>query len=326
MQMPYRAPFWLPGRHPQSIYPYLFLRDPSRATGRERVDTPDGDFVDFDWTGLSDRSDPRPVVVLFHGLEGSSRSHYATAILGAAARKGWRGVVPHWRGCSGEPNRLARAYHSGDFAEVHWMLSTLRSRVGGAPLFALGVSLGGSALLNWLGREGDLSRRWLTAAASISAPIDLMASGTALDRGLNRIYGRNFLRTLIPKALEKERRFPGLYDREALARARLMREFDDLVTAPLHGFQSVEDYWTRASSKPYLKTITLPTLVLNAQNDPFVPGESLPGASETSPEVTLEQPPHGGHVGFVQGPFPGSLGWLTDRLLGYFERHLSGPR
>jgi hypothetical protein len=302
METSYRGPWWLPGGHAQTIFPYLALKRPPLAYRRERVETPDGDFVDFDWL-----PGDGPVVVLFHGLEGSSRSHYATEILGAAAAQGWRGVVPHWRGCSGEPNRLPRAYHSGDHAEAAWMMETIRARIGAARAFAVGVSLGGSVLLNWLGRGGGTG---LTAAATVSAPIDLPAAGAALDRGLNRIYARNFLKTLIPKAVSKN---------QCGGRIRTMREFDDRVTAPLHGFRGVDDYWSRASSKPWLKSITLPTLVVNARNDPFVPGDSLPGPDDVGRAVTLEQPAGGGHVGFVSGPFPGRLGWLSGRLLEFFR-------
>lgn len=312
--IPYRSPWWLPGRHLQTVYPYLFLRPPPPAYRRERVETADADFVDFDWV---DGPADAPVLVLFHGLEGSSKSPYAAALLVAAAARGWRGVVPHWRGCGGEPNRLARAYHSGDYAELDALLGAVRARTGAAPLFALGISLGGNVLLNWLGREKEKSRAWLKAAASVSAPIDLVASGTALDRGLNRIYARNFLKTLVPRALEKLGRFPGLYEEDALRRVTTIHAFDDLVTAPLHGFRGVMDYWSRASSKPWLKEIVLPTLVLNARNDPFVPGASLPGPSDVSAAVTLEQPAGGGHVGFTSGAFPGSLGWFTSRLLNF---------
>jgi predicted alpha/beta-fold hydrolase len=301
----YRAPWWLPGSHAQTIYPYLALRRAPLGYRRERVETPDGDFIDFDW--LPDGAADAPTLVLLHGLEGSSRSHYATALLAAAARRGWRGVVPHWRGCSGEPNRLPRAYHSGDHAETAWILETLRARIGAAPAYAVGVSLGGSALLNLLGRGGG---RFLSRAATVSAPIDLPAAGAALDRGWNRVYARNFLKTLVPKAAAK-----GQCHRPI----RTMREFDDLVTAPLHGFAGVDDYWSRASSKPWLRRIELPTLILNARNDPFVPGNSLPGPAEVSPAVTLEQPRHGGHVGFSTGPFPGSLSWLSDRIFSFFD-------
>jgi predicted alpha/beta-fold hydrolase len=313
----YRSPWWLRGSHLQTIYPYLFLRGDPPAYRREVLELPDGDFVDVDWMERPDEAPTTPLLVLFHGLEGSSKSHYATAILGAAFAHGWRGVVPHWRGCGGSPNRLARAYHSGDFAELELMLDAIRVRRNRAPLLAVGVSLGGNVLLNWLGREKQKSRDWLRAAASVSAPIDLVASGTALDRGLNRIYARNFLKTLVPRALEKLGRFPGLYSEEQLRRVGTIHDFDDLVTAPLHGFKDVMDYWTRASSKPWLREIVLPTLVLNAMNDPFVPGVSLPGPAEVGAAVTLETPPAGGHVGFVSGTYPGSLDWFVSRLLSF---------
>jgi predicted alpha/beta-fold hydrolase len=313
----YRSPFWLPGRHAQTVYPYLFLRPPSPVYRREILELPDGDFIDVDWLERPGGSEAAPLLILFHGLEGSSQSPYAVAILQAAAARGWNGVVPHWRGCGGTPNRLARAYHSGDYAELDLLLDAIRRRRSRAPLFAVGVSLGGNVLLNWLGREREKSRVWLRAAASVSAPLDLVASGTALDRGLNRIYCRNFLKTLVPRALEKLRRHPGLYSEERLRRVRTIREFDDLVTAPLHGFKDVMDYWTRASSKPWLREVALPTLVLNARNDPFVPGRSLPGQGEVGDAVTLEQPRTGGHVGFVSGGFPGSLDGLTSKLLNF---------
>lgn len=310
------APWWLPGRHLQTIYPYLFLRQDAPAYRRERVETADGDFFDLDWV---DGPAAAPVLVLFHGLEGSSRSHYAIALMKAAVARGWRGVVPHWRGCSGEPNRLARAYHSGDWEELGRMLAAIRERTGTAPLVALGISLGGNVLLNWLGREKEKSRAWLRAAASVSAPIDLVASGAALDRGLNRIYARNFLKTLVPRALEKLVRFPGLYSEEKLRRVTTIHDFDDLVTAPLHGFKDVNDYWTRASSKPWLREIVLPTLVLNALNDPFVPGASLPGPAEAGSAVILEQPAGGGHVGFAGRPFPGTLAGFCERILNFLQ-------
>lgn len=316
---PYRSPWWLPGSHLQTVYPYLRVRAAPPAYRRERIETADGDFNDYDWV---DGPADAPVLVLFHGLEGSSKSHYATALLEAAARRGWRGVVPHWRGCGGEPNRLARAYHSGDHAELDALLAAVRARTGSSPLAAVGVSLGGNVLLNWLGREKEKSRVWLKAAASVSAPIDLVASGTALDRGFNRLYARNFLKTLVPRALEKLQRCGTLYSEEKLRAVDTIHDFDDLVTAPLHGFAGVMDYWTRASSKPWLREIVLPTLVLNATNDPFVPGPSLPGPSEVSAAVTLEQPSTGGHVGFVSGGFPGSLTWLTSRLLNFLESYV----
>lgn len=308
---------------------------------RERVETPDGDFWDFDWldprarAGSEEGASSRPgeaarsrgdalgagvpAVVIFHGLEGSSASHYARAMILALDAIGWRAVVPHFRGCSGEPNRLPRAYHSGDYEDVGAMLSAVRERVGPrAPLYAAGVSLGGSALLNWLGRAGADGVRQLRAAAAVSAPIDLIAAGNAIGRGVNRIYTLHFLATLKPKSLAMSDRFPGLLDADRIRRARTLRAFDDAVTAPLHGFVDALDYWTRASSHPWLTRIALPTLVLNARNDPFIPAGSLPGPNEVSASVALEQPSQGGHAGFADGPFPGNIAWLPRRLLHFF--------
>ncbi len=314
---PYRAPRWLAGGHAQTIWPY-FLRRPDVPLRRERVDTPDGDFWLFDWLDAPHAAAGAPLTVLFHGLEGSSASHYARALLARLAELGLPGVVPHFRGCADEPNRLPRAYHSGDHEEIAAMLAAVRARApAAAAIHAVGVSLGGSALLNWLGREGGEAATLVRRAAAVSAPIDLMAAGRAIDRGFNRVYAAHFLQTLKPKALAMARRFPGRVDAAAVARVRSMWDFDDVVTSRLHGFADTADYWTRASSRPWLASIRVPTLVLNARNDPFVPGDSLPGAGEVAAEVALEQPAEGGHVGFLTGPLPGRLDWLPERLLAF---------
>jgi predicted alpha/beta-fold hydrolase len=231
----------------------------------------------------------------------------------------WRGVVPHFRGCSGRPNRLPRAYHSGDFEEIHWILERLAAHAAPAPLFAVGVSLGGNALLKWLAQQGAVAAATLRAAAAVSAPVDLQAAGHGLGRGLNRLYTWHFLQTLKPKSMHKLSQHPGLYDAQAVLRARNLYEFDHLVTAPLHGFSSADDYWTRASSKPDLGRIQVPTLLLHARNDPFLPGRFLPETADVSPYVTLDYQETGGHAGFVTGPFPGRLDWLPQRLLAFFE-------
>jgi predicted alpha/beta-fold hydrolase len=315
-EAPFAGPRWLPGGHAQTIYPY-FLPRPAVALRRERVETPDGDFWDFDWLDIP--APPHaPLVVLFHGLEGGAGSHYSRTLMFELASRGWRGAIPHFRGCGGEPNRLPRAYHSGDYEEVGAMLAHIRSQFDGA-VFAVGISLGGSALLNWLGREGSAARDTLRAAATASVPLDLMASGIAIDRGLNRIYTRHFLQTLIPKALAMSRRFPGRLDADRVARVRTMWEFDECVTSPLHGFAGTDDYWTRASCKPWLAHVRVPTLVINARNDPFVPAASLPSQDEVSADVVLEQPAHGGHVGFMTGPGRGRMEWLPRRVLRFFD-------
>lgn len=337
----YAAPRWLPGGHAQTIYAALLVPRTQVEYRRERWDTPDGDFIDLDWAELTqsgsrignyeresreqqlETRNPeletrRPLVVLFHGLEGSSRSHYSLALMSAVRAGGMRGVVVHFRGCSGEPNRLPRAYHSGDAPEIDWILRRLRAQNGNAPLFAVGISLGGNALLKWLGESGASAVQVVDRAAAVSAPLDLMAAGEALGQGFSMIYTRNFLASLRKKSLAKLERFPGLFDAEAVRASRTLREFDDLVTAPLHGYRDTDDYWTRASSKPGLGNIRVPTLVLNARNDPFLPAPALPGASEVSAAVTLEQPDGGGHVGFVGGAFPGNLDWLPQRVLRFF--------
>jgi predicted alpha/beta-fold hydrolase len=314
----YGAPGWLPGGHAQTIYPAL-IRRPQVAYRRQRVDTPDGDFIDLDWLETSEPEDNAPLVVLFHGLEGNSRSHYALALMAHLRSIGWRGVVPHFRGCSGELNRRPRAYHSGDYTEVAWMLETIRALEPGTPLFPVGVSLGGSALLNWLGREEHRAASMVAAAAAVSAPLDLTAAGIAIEQGLNRIYSRHFRATLVPKAMAMARAFPGTLDAAAIARVDSMHGFDEIVTAPLHGFSGTDDYWLRASSKPWLRAVAVPTLVLNARNDPFIPASSLPTRAEASTAITLEQPADGGHAGFPEHRFPGRPDWLPQRLIAFFS-------
>jgi len=314
----YRAPSWLVGGHAQTIYPFVLPR-PGVRFRRERVHAPDGDFWEFDWFEADGATRQAPLVVLFHGLEGGSASDYARALMSALESIGWRGVIPHFRGCGGTPNERPRAYHSGDHEEIGAMVEAVRERVPDAPLYALGVSLGGSALLNWLGRAGTAASSEIAAAAAVSTPLDLTAAGRAIDRGLNQIYSRHFLQTLVPKGVAMAQRFPGVLDHGRVRRVRSMYEFDDAVTAPLHGFAGTLDYWQRASSKPWLSEVAVPTLVLNARNDPFVPGASLPGPHEVSVAVVLEQPDTGGHAGFLSGPFPGDLRWLPERLLQFFR-------
>ncbi len=261
----------------------------------------------------------QPLYVLFHGLEGSSRSHYAMAFMAAIRARGHTGVVMHFRGCSGESNRLPRAYHSGDSAEIDWLLRRLKHSRPIQMIFATGVSLGGNALMKWLGEAGAAAGELVSAACAVSAPLDLMAAGLNLQRGFNMLYTRRFLATLKKKSIAKLAAFPDLFDLAMMRGSRNLYQFDNVVTAPLHGYRDTDDYWTRASSKPLLKHIAVPTLIINALNDPFVPAESLPTSDEVSRCVRLEYPAAGGHAGFVSGPFPGRLDWLPRRLLHHFD-------
>ncbi|MBQ5947836.1 YheT family hydrolase [Massilia sp. ST3] len=310
--MDYRAPSWLPGGHLQTIYPATCLAKPEVPYRRERWHSHDGDFIDVDFV---DGQPGQPLVVLFHGLEGSSHSHYARSLMAALRARGWSGAVPHFRGCSGEPNLAPRFYHSGDAHEVDWIVRKLRARHQGI-LYAAGVSLGGNALLRWLGESGH-GAEIVDGACAVSAPLDLARGGEALSSGFNMVYTRMFLQTLKPKCLAKLEQFPGLFDREALLRARDLYAFDNVVTAPLHGYRDTDDYWHRASARHVLDAITVPTLVLNARNDPFLPGAHLPRSA--SKAVTLEYPEHGGHVGFAAGPFPGRIDWLPQKILHFFD-------
>jgi predicted alpha/beta-fold hydrolase len=332
----------LPDRHTQTLFGALLAPTNKIRFVRERVDTPDGDFIDLDWTIPGSASAPErlqdstlshtaaarwlteleqqklseaaqiPALLLFHGLEGSSRSRYAQSLATHFRAKGWIVVVAHFRGCSGFANRLARAYHSGDSADIGFILQTVHQKAPRARWYAAGVSLGGNALLKYLG-EYCAQIDWLSGAAAISAPLDLVAAGNHLsDNRFNReVYSRYFLRSLKPKVLEKARRYPGVIDVVKVNQARDLRDFDHAYTAPMHGFKDAIDYWSQSASKPWLKKITTPTLVLNARNDPFLPEHSLVGPDECSDAITLHQPALGAHVGFVSGSWPGNLNSLA---------------
>jgi len=351
------TPFWLPGSHLQTLYGATLARYHAIKFVRDRIETSDGDFIDIDWAGpglfphksadntqlradaelantaarrwaqpqdwLNLPTDPQTqAVVLFHGLEGSSASHYAQAITQYFRARGWVVAVPHLRGCSGFTNRMARAYHSGDTEDLSFMLKSVVARLPSARWHAIGVSLGGNTLLRYLGTT-SASEIPLVAAAGVSTPLDLVACGNQLSDSFagRQLYGRYFLATMKRKVLVKAKRFPGLIDVLRFSHIKTLREFDDIYTAPMHGFRNALDYWTRASSLPVLKDIAIPTLVLNARNDPFVPDASLPGPLDCSDAVLLHQPADGGHVGFVSGGFPGHLNWLPGRLARYFETY-----
>jgi len=283
---------------------------------RERWTTPDGDFIDVDKQMASSKK--RPLLVLFHGLEGSSDSHYAQAFADWAHEHDVQLAIPHFRGCSGQINLSPRAYHSGDHEEIDWVLKRLRQvhkAQQGEWLLAVGVSLGGNALMRWAAEQGHEATKTADAIASICSPLDLAMSGDAIGKGLNRyIYTPMFLKSMKPKALAKWAQFPGLFDKDAMLNAKDLYEFDNVFTAPLHGFKNTLDYWAKASAKPLMQAIHLPALVLNAQNDPFVPASSLPQHKDVSRSVTLWQPEQGGHVGFAAGPWPGHVRQMPNKV------------
>lgn len=321
--MKYRAPQWLPGGNLQTIWPALYsqrARGPKPQYRRERWTTPDGDFIDVDWLQALPG---RTLLVVFHGLEGSSESHYAQAFADFARVQGYQFAVPHFRGCSGEMNLGPRAYHSGDFEEIGWILARFRAQHSG-PILAVGVSLGGNALMRWAEEMGEQAAQVVSAVASVSSPLDLAASGMAIGRGFNRlVYTRMFLNSMKPKALRKLAQHPGLFKAEALHAARDLYAFDNVFTAPVHGFKNTQDYWSRASAKPHLHRIRIPALLVNALNDPFVPALSLPTVQEVGACVTLWQPAQGGHVGFPQGRFPSHVRAMPEAVGAWLASHLS---
>ena len=321
----YDSPWWLGsggfGAHLQTVYPAVLGRTPTVVYTRERWDsTPhgkaDGDFVDVDRVaGAIDK----PMLVVFHGLEGSSQSPYALSLMAEVQRRGWRGLVPHFRGCSGEINRLPRAYHSGDAPEIDWILRRAKAEAAYQPLYVAAISLGGNATLKWLGEQGSAAANVADAAISISAPVDLTAAGDALAEGFCKVYTKNFLATMKRKSLAKLALHPGIFNAEIALKATTLREFDNEVTAPLHGYRDTDDYWTRASAKPGLIDVRVPTLILNARNDPFLPASALPTAAQVSSDVKLHFPATGGHVGFSSGRFPGNGGWMPQRVFHFID-------
>jgi predicted alpha/beta-fold hydrolase len=326
----YASPWWLPGGHLQTIWPALFSRRVVHSPlvwRRERWTTSDQDFVDVDFCEAAPQGKVKPLLVLFHGLEGSSGSHYSEAFADWAQQHHCDIAIPHFRGCSGELNVAPRAYHSGDHQEIDFFLRQFKQQADALQrpgIVAAGVSLGGNALMRWAGEQGQAAQQVVKAVASICSPLDLTASGKAIGEGFNRqVYTRMFLRTMKPKALAKLKQHPGLFDVQRMLASKDLYEFDNVFTAPLHGFNNTDDYWLRASALPVMPNIQVPALALNARNDPFVPAYSLPTDAKVSTCVKLWQPPHGGHVGFANGAWPGHLRALPEAVGSWLLQHLN---
>jgi predicted alpha/beta-fold hydrolase len=309
----FRPAWWLRNPHLQTLWPVLFRWRPRPRLVRERVEMPDGDFVDIDWGGDGER-----LALILHGLEGSSSSPYARGLVSALARRGFRAGVLHFRGCSGTLNRLPRNYHSGDTADLAYVASRLVASRGGRPISVVGFSLGGNVLLRWLAETG--SDAPVDAAAAVSVPFLLAEVASRLERGPSRLYQWRLVSALKSKMRLKLRRRsfpPGIGD---FAAAQTFFEFDNWVTAPLHGFAGADDYYERASCRPVLGRIRRPTLIVHALDDPFMTPGVVPKAGELSPQIRLEISAGGGHVGFITGALPGRPRyWLEDRIPRFLE-------
>lgn len=303
---PYKPAWWLPDPHTATVWGRVGRREPVIATRRERWETPDGDFLEL--ARLDSPDGPSaPRLLLLHGLEGGTHSHYAKAMFREAQSRRWNADLLLFRTCGSEPNRLARSYHSGETSDPRWVIERLVGEHPGSPIGLMGVSLGGNVLCKLLGEWGAHAPTEVAGAVAVSVPFDLARASRRIGQGFGVVYERLFLRTLVPKALAKIARHPELSDLERVAGARTLWDFDDAFTAPLHGFRDAADYYARASSLPYLSRIACSTLLLSAADDPFLPPEVLGEVREAvagSPAVSIEFHDRGGHVGFTSGRNP----------------------
>ena len=309
--------WWCPGPHLQTLWSTFFRRGPKISLRTERLELPDGDFLDLHWT----TNNGQATVIVLHGLEGCSQSPYARGLLHALQRIGLRGVVMHFRGCSGTPNRLPRSYHSGDTADLAYLVQTLRQREPHTPLMAVGYSLGGNVLLKWLAEAG--AQAPLVAAVAVSVPFVLAQSAERMNRGFSRAYQWKLLKSMRRRIHAKLAYMSLNISTTKLSRLRSFRQFDDAVTAPLHGFNDADHYYALASCRQYLSAIVVDTLILHASDDPFMTEQAIPAADELSAHVQLELYATGGHVGFIAGPWPWRPNyWLEERIPRYLRQHL----
>ena len=328
MRRPYRPAWWLPDPHSATLWGRLGRREPRVPVRVEQWDTPDGDFVEL--ARLDGQHGPvSPRLLLLHGLEGGVHSHYARAMFREAQDRGWAADLLLFRTCGSRPNRLPRSYHSGETSDPFWVVQQLAAAFPSAPLGLMGVSLGGNVLCKLLGEQPDTLPPQVKAAVAMSVPYDLAEASRYIGRGFGAVYEKFFLKSLIPKALGKIDRHPELAPLRTVQGARTLWEFDDAFTAPLHGFRDAADYYARASSLPYLSSIRLPTLLLNAVDDPFLPPAVLDrvrGQVAGAPRVEVEFPARGGHVGFTSYSLPWKPWYYGEwRTASFLAAHFDVP-
>lgn len=311
----FRPAWWCRNPHLQTLWSSLGRQLPRPRYRREVLDLPDGDFIDLDWLN---RGTGRPTAVLIHGLCGSSRSSYIRGLAATLAASGWSVVAMNMRGAGGRPNRRPRTYHSGHTEDLDFLLGELARRHPRVPVCAAGFSLGGNLLLKWLGEHPGTPL--LHAAVAVSVPMVLEESARRMNSGLSRLYQRRLVTSLQRSVVERLHLFRGRGNIPVALEASGFREFDEHLTAPLNGFEGANDYYTRCSSRGFLHRITVPTLIVQALDDPFMTTAVVPGADELSDRVCLELHSHGGHVGFVGGALPGRTRyWLDGRIYDFFR-------
>ncbi|MCZ6925322.1 MAG: hydrolase [Rickettsia endosymbiont of Ixodes persulcatus] len=305
----FKPSWWMTNAHLQTIWQTFFRRQPEVSTQRERLLLPDGDFVDLDWAGYEEDA---PIVLVLHGIAGSVESPYAKGMLRAIVDHGWCGIFMHFRGCSGEPNKLPRGYHSGETTDLASVVSELQERYPGKPIAAIGFSMGGNVLLKWLGETG--AKNPLAAAVAVSVPFELEKAANHINKGLFRLYQWWLLRDLREVLIKKFKKIKPPVGMGDLSKINSFWDLDNKITAPLHGFTDAHDYYHKASSRQFLKQIEVPTLILHSSDDPFMEKNAIAEASELSPKLTLELSDFGGHVGFVAGTPWKPTYWLEERI------------
>jgi hypothetical protein len=315
----FRPAWWLPSPHGQTLWPAYVRREPSVIRVPERITTPDGDFLDLEWTPGGDG----PVVLVLHGLEGSAESHYARGMLAALDARGFRPVLMHFRNCSGEPNRARISYTGGETGDLDWLVRELGRRFPGLSLGVVGFSLGANVVLKWLGEQGAGAP--VQAAAGVSPPFELGKAAWRLEQGMSRLYGRYLLKAAKASYAAKFRhRTDAPVPMAGLGMLKTFRQFDERITAPLHGYAGAEDYYRRASSRPFLPAIRVPTRVLHARDDPFTTPDAIPGPHEVPDALSLEVSDQGGHVGFVAGPHPARPRyWAEEAVVAHLAAELT---
>ena len=326
----YHAAWWLPGAHAQTLWGKLARREPEQPTAVERWITPDGDFLDIH--RLAGTSNKARLLIL-HGLEGTIRSQYAQKLLGEARKRGWSVDMLIFRSCSPEMNLTRRFYHSGETSDLGFVIDRIVEENPHQSLVLAGVSLGGNVLLKYLGERGVAVAAQIKAAAAVSVPFDLARASNHINRGFARIYQRHFIKSLKQKALKKLERFPDLIATDRVTRIGTMYEFDDAVTAPIHGFRDADDYYSSSSSLAWIDQISIPTLLLSATDDPFLPKavlDDVRAVARRNPRLHLEFPAHGGHVGFIGGGNPFNPRYYAEQracdfLANYVGREIALP-
>jgi uncharacterized protein len=319
MQQAFKPKFWAQNRHLQTMWSVLFRRNISiPVPERRRLELNDGDFIDCD---CFLKQNPQGTVLLLHGLEGSIESHYIRAMIARLTEQNKQVVLMHFRSCSEQQNRLAKSYHSGVSEDLHQVLSLLNQQKIVVD-YLVGYSLGGNVLLKWLGEQHHQQSKQqpIKAAVAVSVPLLLNECATAIDQGFSKIYSKRLLKTLKQKATFKSINFPSALgvNSKNIAAINSFWQFDHQVTAPLHGFKSAQDYYQRVSSRQFLKSIEIPTLIIHAKDDPFMNTQVIPEMTELSSMVEFELNQHGGHVGFVEGDWPWKPEYYLDKRIPEF--------